>query len=36
MNAIAVDSAPEQFDAVIRSDAERYGKLLRAAGVAAN
>jgi tripartite-type tricarboxylate transporter receptor subunit TctC len=34
IGAVAVVSAsPEQFDAVIRSDADRYGKLLRAAGI---
>jgi tripartite-type tricarboxylate transporter receptor subunit TctC len=34
IGAVAVvSSAPEQFDAIIRSDADRYGKLLRAAGV---
>jgi tripartite-type tricarboxylate transporter receptor subunit TctC len=33
---VTVDSSPEKFDAIIRSDAERYGKLLKAAGVAAN
>ena len=27
---------PEQFDATIRSDADRYGKLFKAAGVSAN
>jgi tripartite-type tricarboxylate transporter receptor subunit TctC len=29
-------STPEQFDATIRSDADRYGKLFKAAGVGAN
>jgi tripartite-type tricarboxylate transporter receptor subunit TctC len=34
IGAVAVVSAsPEQFDAVIRADADRYGKLLRAAGI---
>ena len=36
MSAIPLVSTPEQFDATIRSDAERYGKLLKAAGVAGN
>ena len=35
MSAIPIVSTPEQFDATIRSDADRYGKLLRAAGVTA-
>jgi tripartite-type tricarboxylate transporter receptor subunit TctC len=35
MSAIPIASTPEQFDATIRSDADRYGKLLRAAGVTA-
>jgi tripartite-type tricarboxylate transporter receptor subunit TctC len=29
-------NTPQQFDAVIRADAERYGKLLKAAGVSVN
>jgi tripartite-type tricarboxylate transporter receptor subunit TctC len=29
-------SSPEQFDAIIKSDTERYGKVLRDAGVATN
>ena len=29
-------STPEQFDATIRSDADRYGKLFKAAGVGQN
>lgn len=33
IGAVAVVSTPEQFDAVIRSDADRYGKLFKAAGV---
>ena len=36
MGAIPVASTPEQFDATIRSDADRYGKLLKAAGVSGN
>ena len=36
MGAIPVVSTPEQFDATIRSDADRYGKLLKAAGVSGN
>ena len=36
LGALAVTSTPEQFDATIRNDAERYGKLLKAAGVAGN
>jgi len=36
MSAIPIATTPEQFDAIIRSDADRYGKLLRAAGVTAN
>ena len=36
LSALPVVSTPEQFDATIRSDADRYGKLLKAAGVAAN
>lgn len=36
MSAIPLVSTPEQFDAIIRSDAERYSKLLKAAGVAGN
>ena len=34
--SIPAPSTPEQFDAIIRSDTERYGKVLRDAGVAAN
>jgi tripartite-type tricarboxylate transporter receptor subunit TctC len=33
---IVVTQAPDQFDAMIRSEAERYGKILRDAGVGAN
>jgi tripartite-type tricarboxylate transporter receptor subunit TctC len=33
---IVVTQAPEQFDAMIKSEAERYGKILRDAGVGAN
>ena len=33
LGAIAVTGTPEQFDATIRADADRYGKLLKAAGV---
>jgi tripartite-type tricarboxylate transporter receptor subunit TctC len=33
IGAIAVTDTPAQFDAVIRSDTERYGKLLKAAGI---
>ena len=36
MSAIPLVSTPEQFDDTIRSDAERYGKLLKAAGVSGN
>jgi len=36
LGALPVTSTPEQFDATIRADAERYGKVLRAAGVAGN
>src|SRR5450830_80987 len=36
LGAVPVVSTPEQFDATIRSDADRYGKLLKAAGVAPN
>ncbi|MEP7030605.1 MAG: tripartite tricarboxylate transporter substrate-binding protein [Pseudolabrys sp.] len=35
LSAIPIVSTPEQLDAIIRSDAERYGKLLDAAGVSA-
>jgi len=36
LGATATVGTPEQFDATIRSDADRYGKLFRAAGVGAN
>jgi tripartite-type tricarboxylate transporter receptor subunit TctC len=36
LGAVPVVSTPEQFDATIRSDADRYGAMLKAAGVAAN
>jgi tripartite-type tricarboxylate transporter receptor subunit TctC len=36
LGAIPVVSAPDQLDAIIRSDADRYGKLLKAAGVTPN
>jgi len=36
LGAIPVVSTPDQFDATIRSDADRYGKLLKAAGVTPN
>jgi tripartite-type tricarboxylate transporter receptor subunit TctC len=35
LGAIPVTSTPEQLDAIIRSDADRYSKLLAAAGVSA-
>jgi tripartite-type tricarboxylate transporter receptor subunit TctC len=34
--SIPAPTTPEQFDAIIKSDTERYGKVLRDAGVAAN
>jgi tripartite-type tricarboxylate transporter receptor subunit TctC len=34
VGALAVVSTPEQFDVIIRADTERYGKLLKAAGIA--
>ncbi|HUL93408.1 MAG TPA: tripartite tricarboxylate transporter substrate binding protein [Burkholderiales bacterium] len=34
--SIPSPTTPEQFDAIIKSDTERYGKVLRDAGVAAN
>jgi len=34
--SIPAPNSPEQFDAIIKSDTERYGKVLRDAGVAAN
>jgi tripartite-type tricarboxylate transporter receptor subunit TctC len=33
LGAVAAASTPEQFDATIRTDVERYGALLKAAGV---
>jgi tripartite-type tricarboxylate transporter receptor subunit TctC len=35
LGAVPVGNTPEQFDAIIRSDADRYAKLLQAAGVGA-
>lgn len=34
--SIPAPTTPEQFDAIIKNDTERYGKVLRDAGVAAN
>jgi tripartite-type tricarboxylate transporter receptor subunit TctC len=34
--SIPAPNTPEQFDAIIRSDTERYGKILRDAGVGTN
>ena len=34
--SIPAPTSPEQFDAIIKSDTERYGKVLKDAGVAAN
>jgi tripartite-type tricarboxylate transporter receptor subunit TctC len=34
--SIPLANTPEQFDAIIKSDTERYGKVLRDAGLAAN
>jgi tripartite-type tricarboxylate transporter receptor subunit TctC len=34
--SIPAANSPEQFDAIIKSDTERYGKVLRDAGVAVN
>jgi len=34
--SIPAPNSPEQFDAMIKSDTERYGKVLRDAGVAVN
>jgi tripartite-type tricarboxylate transporter receptor subunit TctC len=36
LGATATVGTPEQFDATIRADADRYGKLFKAAGVGAN
>ena len=33
LTAVPLTNTPEQFDAIIRADADRYGKLLKAAGV---
>lgn len=33
LSAIPITSTPEELDAIIRSDADRYGKVLQAAGV---
>jgi tripartite-type tricarboxylate transporter receptor subunit TctC len=33
---VVVTQSPDEFDAMIRSEAERYGKILRDAGVGAN
>ena len=33
---VTVVNAPQEFDALIRLDTERFGKMLREAGVAAN
>ncbi len=33
LGAVPVGNTPAQFDAIIRADADRYGKLLRAAGI---
>jgi len=33
LGAVPVGNTPEQFDAMIRSDTDRYGKLLKAAGI---
>jgi tripartite-type tricarboxylate transporter receptor subunit TctC len=33
IGAVAMTDTPQEFDAVIRADTERYGKLLRAAGI---
>ena len=34
--AIPAPNTPAQFDAVIKSDTERYGQLLKAAGIGTN
>jgi len=36
LGATPMASTPEQFDATIRADTDRYGKLLKAAGVSVN
>lgn len=33
LGAVPAANSPEQFDAIIRADADRYGKLLKAAGI---
>ena len=33
---VVVTQSPDQFDAMIKSEADRYGKILRDAGVGAN
>jgi tripartite-type tricarboxylate transporter receptor subunit TctC len=33
---VVATQSPDEFDAMIRSEAERYGKILRDAGVGAN
>jgi tripartite-type tricarboxylate transporter receptor subunit TctC len=33
LGAVPVGNSPEQFDAIIRADADRYSKLLKAAGI---
>ena len=33
---VVVTQSPDEFDAVIKSEADRYGKILRDAGVSAN
>ena len=34
--SLPVATTPEQFDEIIKSDTERYGKILRDAGVGTN
>ena len=34
--SIPAPNTPEQFDAIIKSDTERYGKIMRDAGVGTN
>jgi tripartite-type tricarboxylate transporter receptor subunit TctC len=36
LGAVAIFNTSEQFDAIIRADADRYGAMLKAAGVAPN
>lgn len=36
LGATPIANTPQQFDATIRADADRYGKMLKAAGVAVN